>query len=100
MHARMTTFQTDPGHIDEVVRHFREEVLPVARQQAGYEGGHFMIDRETGKVIAVSLWTSEEAMRSSAGMASQTVGGWQQRLNLATAPEVEGFEVAASEMQG
>ena len=100
MFARMTTLQAKPENVEEVVEAFRQDVLPAARGRAGYQGGHFLIDRASGKIIAVSLWADEAAMRATSSISSQATAAWSARWQLTVQPVVEGFEVAASEMQG
>jgi heme-degrading monooxygenase HmoA len=62
MHARVTTFQVQPGKIDEVIDITRDSVLPDAREQKGFRGELLLTDRNASKVIAVSLWEAETDM--------------------------------------
>jgi hypothetical protein len=65
MHARISTFTGDPSRLDEVTAHTRDVVLPMARELAGYKGMIGMADRATGKVVAITFWETEQAMRDS-----------------------------------
>ena len=61
----MTTLEGTPGKRDDAKRHVREHLLPQLQQQDGFEGFIFLGDAQSGKVLGVVLWESEEAMRAS-----------------------------------
>ena len=42
-----------------------EQVLPQIQQQDGYRGFIALGDRQSGKMLSVTLWESEQAMRAS-----------------------------------
>ena len=65
MHARVSTFSGDASGIDQVTAQARDVVLPAARELAGFKGLVAMGDRTTGKVVAITFWESEQAMRDS-----------------------------------
>jgi heme-degrading monooxygenase HmoA len=64
MFARLTTLQGSPERADEGVRFIQETVVPQAKQQAGFQGGYWGLDRSTGKA-ALTLWESEQAVQDS-----------------------------------
>ena len=61
MYARMTTFHTQPGTIDEAIR-IVQDALPITKQQQGFKGGLALADESTGKLIGITLWETEAAM--------------------------------------
>ena len=65
MFARVSTFTGASDQIDEAISQVREGVLPRLEHLDGYIGAYFLVDRENGKSLAVTLWESEEAMRAS-----------------------------------
>jgi hypothetical protein len=66
MHARMSIFEGPPHMIDEGVRHAREVILPQAKEMdPGFKGIIALTDRHSGKMVGISFWESEEAMRAS-----------------------------------
>lgn len=65
MFARVSTFTGTSDQVDEAIRQAREDVLPRLGQLDGYRGAYFLVDREGGKSLAVTLWESEEAMSAS-----------------------------------
>jgi heme-degrading monooxygenase HmoA len=60
MFARMTILQLKPETIDSAVRLFRTSVIPGAKEQRGYRGACFLVDRGAGKGIAVTFWRTEK----------------------------------------
>jgi heme-degrading monooxygenase HmoA len=63
--ARVSTFTGASDEIDEAIRQIRENVLPSVEQLNGYKGAYFLVDRQNGKSLSMTLWESEEAMRAS-----------------------------------
>jgi len=66
MHARMTRYEgAAPEAIDETLQ-TKKGVLPTEfGQTEGTQGAVFLIDRQSGTVVIISLWHDEEAMRAS-----------------------------------
>ena len=64
MYARIATFESDPGTIDEAINQVRSEVES-DETPAGLEGAKMLmlVDRETGRGLGVTIFESEEAMR-------------------------------------
>lgn len=60
MFARLTMFRVKVDTIDEGVKRYQESVIPAAKSQKGYRGMYFMVDRNTGKGVSMSLWNSEK----------------------------------------
>ena len=72
MHARMSVFEGPPDMLDEGVRHAREVILPQAQEMdPGFKGIIALTDRQSGKLVGITFWESEEAMRASEEGASQ-----------------------------
>jgi heme-degrading monooxygenase HmoA len=69
--GRMTTLEGAPESIDEGVRALREQVFPGAKAMDGFKGLIGLADRSTGKMMAVTLWETEEAMKASEEGADQ-----------------------------
>ena len=88
MHARVTTLEGPPDKLDDATRHVREEVLPQSRQLDGFEGFVALGDPHSGKLLGVSLWESEEAMRASEEAADRMRGASAQ----ATGARIGGVE--------
>jgi quinol monooxygenase YgiN len=65
VHARSTTVSGDPQRIDEGIAYVRDEVHPITLGQEGFIGLSMLVDRESGRTIVTSAWSSEEAMQAS-----------------------------------
>ncbi len=65
MFARASTLEGPPEQVDEGLRYIREQVLPLLQQQDGFNGFIVLGDRQTGKVLGITLWESERDMRAS-----------------------------------
>ena len=66
MHARMTRYEgASPELIDEAID-AKKGVLPTEfGQTEGMTGAMFLVDKERGTIIVVSVWQDEDAMRAS-----------------------------------
>jgi len=53
---------TESDRIDEASKLFEESVVPLCKSQKGFKGAYFLIDRQTGKCVPITLWESEEDM--------------------------------------
>src|SRR5215210_1753898 len=66
MHARMSIFEGPPEKMDEGVRHAREVILPKAKEMdPGFKGIIALTDRQSGKMVGITFWESEDAVRAS-----------------------------------
>ena len=64
MFARMFTIEGRHEQLDEFSRLGEKKVLPALRRFDGFEGSLVLANRQNGKILIVTLWESEEAMRS------------------------------------
>ena len=98
MHARVVTFQVQPGKREEAVRLFKEEVVPAAHRQKGFKGGLVLTDPNTGKGMTIGLWEAEADMKATE--ASGFYQGWTAKFaNLFAAPPVrEHYEVSIKDI--
>jgi hypothetical protein len=99
MHARVSIFEGPPDMIDEGLRHAREVILPQAKEMdPGFKGIIALTDRQSGKLLGITFWESEEAMRASEEAAnrlreeSAEAGG-------GTVAGVERYEVGLFELE-
>ncbi|HEX2171435.1 MAG TPA: hypothetical protein VHL09_03180 [Dehalococcoidia bacterium] len=61
----MTFTQMSPDKFGEAVILYRESTMPAAQASPGNRGLMLLIDRATGKSIAVSLWDTETDLMGS-----------------------------------
>jgi len=62
MHARLLRMQVKPERIDEAARVFADDVLPGLRNQSGYRGAYFLVDRKLGECLPITMWETEAHM--------------------------------------
>ncbi len=92
MYARSTTFNGNPAALDAGIVFIRDEVMPQIMAMQGCTGLSMMADRDSGRCIATSGWTTFEAM----GAANDALRPIRARGGdiLGAAPMVEEWEVA------
>lgn len=66
MHARSGTLYPRPGRFDHVLGLLRDTVTPAAQKEAGFNGMLILTNRQSGKVVGITLWESEAQMLASA----------------------------------
>ena len=76
MVARVTVAEIDPVRQNprRAIERFQAELIPALHEQDGYEGCYVLLSEE-GKVLVISLWSSEEAAH-----ASQVSGFYQSQI--------------------
>ncbi len=89
MFARVSTYQ---GDADGLVEGFSGQT-DALEQVDGFEGAYFLVDRQSGKAMSVTLWESEAAMKESAERANRMREEATQPSGAAI-QSVEGYEVA------
>ena len=97
MYARVNTFQGSPDRLDESRQDALDHVLPLARRVDGFLGLLSLVDRSSGREIAITLWRDADAMRASEGWADQ-VRSEGAELHGETIVSVERYEVAIAEL--
>ncbi len=96
MFARVSTYQGDPAQIDQGLDYARENILPRVKQVDGFEGVYYLVDRQSGKALTITLWKSEEALRASEEEANRLRSESAESAS-ATIENVERYEVGISE---
>ena len=96
MFARVSTYQGDPAQIDQGLDYARENILPRVKQVDGFEGVYYLVDRQSGKALTITLWKSEEALRASEEEANRLRSESAESAS-ATIENVERYEVGFSE---
>jgi len=65
MFARIGTWQGSPDELERWISRAREQVKPSVQQDPGLKAAYWLVDRQGAKGLIVTIWESEEAMRSS-----------------------------------
>ena len=98
MHARMSIFEGPPDKLDEGVRHAREVILPQAKEMdPGFKGIIALTDRQSGKMLGITFWESEEALHASEEGANRLREG-SAEAGGGTVAGVERYEVGLFEV--
>ena len=98
MFARVSTYEGRPEQLDEMHHEGLEHVLPALEMQDGYRGGLVLADRQSGKVLAVTLWESEQAMEATED-ASEWLRIFSAESARGTICSVQRYEVLYSAIQ-
>jgi hypothetical protein len=93
MHARVTTITGSPDKAEAGIGDFKENVVPWIKENGG-PGGILLIDRDTGKAVAITLWSDEESMRRSEEPANEHRRRVTEQMHGTQAPTIERYEVA------
>ena len=59
MYAALINYPVKPGHLDEAIRVWREEVEPAAEEQPGYEGSVLLVEPANNKLVVVAYWETK-----------------------------------------
>ena len=65
MYARTSTWTGTPEALDSWVRHVTEKVGPMVAGLPDNGGAYFFIDRDQGRALTLTLWTSEASALKS-----------------------------------
>jgi heme-degrading monooxygenase HmoA len=96
MHARVSTLEGSPDKMDDATSHIREQTLPELQKMDGFKGFVALGDRQSGKVLGVAFWESEEALRATEVEVSGVRSGAAEALG-GTVAGVERYEVIVFE---
>ncbi len=91
MYARVSTLIGKPENIDNVVKYLKGAGFP--GNEEGWKGAYVLVNRQTGKMLTITLWETREAMEDTVPDANQIRG---EAANMAGAgqPAVEVYEIA------
>ena len=100
MFARITTwtFEPTPEQVEAFIRRGRDEVMPAARQLPGNQAFVWLVDREHGRGLTLTLWADAEAEQASAQAANQFRTGTSQTTGVSMTG-AERYEVAAVDLE-
>ena len=96
MHARLTTIEGSPDKMDAATRHVQEQTLPQLQQMDGFKGFVALGDRQSGRLLGVAFWESEETLRATEEAVSSVRSGAAEATD-GTVAGVEQYEVLVFE---
>ena len=97
MYARVTTLEGPPDRLDDAARHVREQVVPQLQQMNGFKGFIALGDRQSGKLLGVAFWESEEVLRATEEAMTRVRSGAAEAAG-GTVAGVEQYEVHVFEV--
>ena len=97
MHARMSTLEGSPNELDEGLHDIKEHVLPILQQQDGFKGFIALGNRQSGELIGITFWESEQAMQASEEVGESTRSDTAEDTG-DTIADVQRYEVGLFEM--
>jgi heme-degrading monooxygenase HmoA len=59
MFARVTHVQAKPGKLDDVIALYQDAVVPLLKQQQGFESTLLLSDPASGKGMSITLWHTD-----------------------------------------
>lgn len=94
MYARHVTTKVKPDNLDEASKIYENSVVPEGKVQKGYRGIYMLTNKETGKIISISLWDSKEdaAANEKSGYFRRQVDKFKDFVS--EPPVIEGFDVS------
>ena len=96
MYARLTTIEGAPDRMDEAERHVQEQTLPQLQKMDGFKGFIALGDRNSGRLVGVAFWESEEALQATEQEVSGVRSGVADAAS-GTVASVEQYEVLVNE---
>jgi hypothetical protein len=97
MHARVTELTGSPDDLDAGIEDFRKDVVPFTHAHGG-KGAILLVDRATGRALAVTLWEDEQALEASEDAANALRAQALEDVHATEAPTVDRYEVAVFEL--
>ncbi len=91
MLARINSVQADADKLAGLVK-FSEERLPVTHDAPGFKGFYLLADRQSGKIVSISLWDSAEDLRQFEAQGAQLRQAASSDVGIAPTP-AEVYEV-------
>jgi heme-degrading monooxygenase HmoA len=88
---RSTDLYGVPDKLDDGIAFVRDKALPVLKQQPGFRAMLVSVNRETGRMMAASVWETEQA-RAASEASIQNLRGEAAKILGASGARVENFE--------
>lgn len=65
MFARIGTWQGSQDELERWISRAREQVKPSLQRDPGLKAAYWLVGRDAGKALIITIWESAEAMRAS-----------------------------------
>jgi heme-degrading monooxygenase HmoA len=97
MHARSGAFRLSSDKVDDAISAFENEQLPRYKEQDGYKGFTLLADRDSGAVLGISFWESEDALSASDELGEKARADIKERGEADADPETMRWEVVVDD---
>jgi len=94
MFCLASRYQTTAQGLNEVIRIFREQALPLVSRQLGFQGVYLMT-KLTGEFMVLNIWDTEEQANAWPQNPDHQQVASQLKPLLSGAPVRDGYEVRA-----
>lgn len=94
MYIRSTEIQGEPARIDAGLSIVREEIFPTVSAMDGCVGMSMLVDRQSGRCVTTTAWSSEDAMQASAASVRPLRDRAERELGSSSGRYVNEWEVA------
>ena len=94
MFCLASRYQMLPQSLDEVVRIFQEQAVPLVSRQPGFKGVYLMT-KPNGEFMVLNMWDTEEQANAWPQNPEHQQVAAQLKPLLSGAPERDGYEVPA-----
>jgi heme-degrading monooxygenase HmoA len=91
MIARVNSVQTAADKLAGLVK-FSQQRFPAAQNAPGFKGFYLLADRQSGKLVSISLWESDDDLRQFETQGAQMREAASSEVGIAPTP-VEIYEV-------
>jgi len=85
MFARVNSVQTATDKLAGLVK-WAEEQLPAAHEAPGFKGFYLLADRQSGQIVSISLWASDDDLRRFEARGAQARKEASSDLGIAPTP--------------
>ena len=65
MFARTTSMQLKIAFIDDALKVYKNSIFPAAQSQKGLIEISLLLDRDSGKAVAITIWKTEEDAKAN-----------------------------------
>lgn len=99
MYARVSDIRGPSDLIDGGVANFRDNILPAIKAMSGFSRAYLLVDRESGRTLAISIWHDTEAMKASEEAATRLRNDAATDMGF-TGLDVSRYEIVIAEPAG
>jgi heme-degrading monooxygenase HmoA len=97
MHARSGAFRLSSDKVDDAISAFENEQLQKYKEQDGYKGFTLLADRDSGALLGISFWESEDALRGSDELGEEARSQIKEQGEAEADPETMRWEVVVDD---